>query len=480
MRAPAATAQLGATVVGPVTRRSEAVNFGVIVGVAVVAAAFAHLMREGILRSAEVLGNSKDPTAAAESLAPLLRFVVVFGGLIAAGAVGRWAQRRHGDSVGIGAVAAAARGSGKGPDVRDALVRASGTFVASAALGSVGREAAIMETGGAIGYRAGRYFRLDASTIAAAGIGAAFAAAYHAPMSAVLYVEEHLGVRRRPRAAIAAALGALVGHLVTIRLFGGHTLFTPPNTHHRADLLMLGAIALVPTVLASRAFLLLRHGLVHWRPSARKLKFGAHGRAEASQLAVPFGRSSVRKELLRRCATAHTARFAQRYGFAVLAALTIAIVPQAAGNGMEAIRHTAAGATIAVILALAIGKLVATSATLGSGVPGGAFSPSMAVSAGWALLAFELLSRAGVSVPGDRWGGVLIAMAIGIAVGVEAPMVGAVIVAEMTGDVGLLPYTALFAGLAYLLNRGITRAMTHGRRPASVHDDELHHTHEDG
>jgi chloride channel protein, CIC family len=442
MLAPAAMTHDNPAEARPGVTPSEALNLVVIIAVSAAAAAFAHFMRGGILWCAHLLGKSRDPTVAAASLSPLLRFVVVFAGLFAAGALGRWARRRHGDSVGISAVAAAARGSGPGPEVNDALIRASGTFVASAALASVGREAAIMETGGAIGYRAGRYFGLNASGVAAAGIGAAFAAAYHAPVSAVLYVEEHLGVRRRPRAAIATAVGAIVGHLITIRVFGGRTLFSA-TTGRRRDLLVLGSIALVPTVLVSRAFLVMRHRLMHWRPGGQRVRYG------------------------------------QRYGLAALAALTVAIVPRAAGNGMEAIRHTAGGASIAVILALAVGKLVATSATLGSGVPGGAFSPSMAVSAGWALLTFELLSRAGVAVPGDRWGGVLIAMAIGIAVGVEAPMVGAVIVAEMTGDVGLLPFTALFVGVAFLLNRGLTRVIE-GRPQPHGRGSEPHHTHEDG
>ena len=109
---------------------------------------------------------------------------------------------------------------------------------------------------------------------------------------------------------------------------------------------------------------------------------------------------------------------------------------------MEAIRRGLTGATIGLALALLVGKIVATTAALGSGAPGGVFAPSMAVAAGAALLCFETLDRLGVSLPGSHWDGMLAAMSVGIAVGTKTPLVGVVVVAELAGDARLLPVCA--------------------------------------
>ena len=83
----------------------------------------------------------------------------------------------------------------------------------------------------------------------------------------------------------------------------------------------------------------------------------------------------------------------------VVGAVLVASVPLASGNGMEALRAASTDTTVSVALALALAKLAATAATLRLGVPGGVFSPSLAVSAGWALLAFIGLEAVGSTFP---------------------------------------------------------------------------------
>ena len=109
--------------------------------------------------------------------------------------------------------------------------------------------------------------------------------------------------------------------------------------------------------------------------------------------------------------------------------------------------------TITVALALALAKLAATAATLRVGVPGGVFSPSLAVSAGWALLAFIGLEAVGVDLPGARWDGMIAAMAVGIAVGLGSPLLAAVVIPEMVGSVSLLPVCALVSFAAWYADR---------------------------
>ena len=67
----------------------------------------------------------------------------------------------------------------------------------------------------------------------------------------------------------------------------------------------------------------------------------------------------------------------------------------------------------------------------------------MAVAAGAALLAFEALDKLGAPLSGSHWDGMLAAMSVGVAVGTQAPLVGIVVIAELAGDVRLIPVCAL-------------------------------------
>ncbi len=137
----------------------------------------------------------------------------------------------------------------------------------------------------------------------------------------------------------------------------------------------------------------------------------------------------------------------------VVGAVLVASVPLASGNGMEALRAASTDTTVSVALALALAKLAATAATLRLGVPGGVFSPSLAVSAGWALLAFIGLEAVGFDLPGARWDGMIAAMAVGIAVGLGSPLLAAVVIPEMVGNVSLLPVCALVSFAAWYGDR---------------------------
>ena len=313
-------------------------------------------------------------------------------------------------------------------------------------MGSIGREAAILEVGGTIGFHIGRGLRLDAdpppgqrgegddphpraSALATAGISAAVAAAYHAPFAAIAYVDEHLGVRGRRRSAVATLIGALLGQTIAMRFMHGHALFARVAPRDRIEVLKLGLVALLPAAASARLF---RAACQRWGQAA--IVTSSTGDAD-------------RRRYRRRNAT-----------FALVAAVAVTLTPQAAGNGMEAIRQTAGGASAALLIALSVAKLVATTAEFGSGAPGGAVSPAMAVSVVWVLLAFAALDRLGVTLPTNRWPAMLAAMVAGIAVGLEMPAVAGLMVAEMTGDLALIPYTAALAFAAFLLERGGERA----------------------
>ncbi len=421
------------------TLRREVVGALMMVGVAAAAAAFAHLFRDSTLAVMGWLSGAEGPVQAAAALPRPVVLAVVTAAVLVAVMMNRVAGRVGNGRSGLSDVAASARGEGPGPSFRSTVVRSSATWIASAGMTSIGRESAIIETGGAVGFGVGKRLGRWAPDLAAAGIAAAFAAAYHAPIAALVYVEEHLQVRRSRRSAVYTLAGAGVGHLVSVRLLGGSPIF-PGTQGSRSGMLVLGVIGLLPAIVGARVFL------------EGRLRLEERTRARTRRI-VP---RRVRPVVI---------------ACAVVSAAVVAGVPYVAGNGMEAIRaasQDAAGATIAVGLALGLGKLVATTGSLGSSAPGGALSPTIAIAAGWALLLFGGIEAIGVALPGAVYDGMLAAMAVGVAVGLRAPLMAIVLIPEMVGDLSLLLVCAAVVLPAAAADRLLDGHRGIPRRPARV------------
>jgi CIC family chloride channel protein len=409
-----------------------------VAAVVVASAGFARLFREVAGRVVGWYGASRDPTETADRLAPIAVFALVTSSVFVAAVVGREVQRRWGDRVGIEVVAASARGEARPISLRASLLRAAATWTMSAGLTSVGREAAIVESGGALGSVSGRRSGGRGEAMAVAGIAAAFAGAYHAPVAALFYVEEHLKVGHSTRAVTFAVAGAGGGYVASAVLFGGNPVF-PSIQGGRWQMVVPAMVGVIPAVVATRAFLQLRV------------------RVTSTRLARTLG-------------------WRQRFvvaGLSALAGLAVTVFPAAAGNGMESLRHSAVSATVTVALALSLGKLIGTAATLAAGAPGGALTPSMCVAAGTALL--TLLGWHALGLPLDHpWDAVVATMAIGVAVGMRSPLTAIFIVPELLGDYRLLPVIALIVGLAVVVDRGLDLVVVRIGRPipTGVYDED--------
>lgn len=416
--------------------RAEVTGLAALFAIAATGASVAFAFRRSSWIALGALTGEHDPTAAASRVdAPL-----VFAAVAIAAAVAAWVAHRvtkaSGGRLGLTALAAAARSGADAPIVATTLTRAAGTWIASFAMVSVGRESAILETAGAVGATVDRRTRWSRGAFTAGGISAAFAAAYHAPVAAVLYVEEHVGIRREPRAVAYTVTGAALSRALLAVVFGAHPIF-PAHQGELLGVAVLGAIGLVPAALAARLFLHIRDRT-----------------AVAARDRLP---APARVTLL-----------------AALVGLLVAAAPLTAGNGMEALRFAADHPTVTVALALGVGKLLATTAALASGVPGGAFSPTMALSAGASLGVYLAVTGAGVALPSPLWDGMLLAMVAGIAVGLQAPLTAAFVVPEMAGDVSLLPLAILAAAGATAIDRLLDRHLQRwkGGRVAPLHDED--------
>lgn len=419
-----------------VSVRAEVIGLATLIVIAAAGAGFAFAFRHTGAGALAVLTGAHDPTRAASRLHPLLVGTIVTVASAAAAFVGHRVARTAGGRLGLTALARSARLGSAPPSLLATLTRASGTWIASFAMVSVGRESAILETAGAVGATADRKSRWSSGAFTAGGIAAAFAAAYHAPIAAVLYVEEHVGIRRQPRAIAYAVIGAAVSRLLLTAVFEAHPIF-PRHEGDLAGAAVLGAAGLVPAALAARLFLRIRDRTA----------------VAARDRLPPLARVAV---------------------LAAVAGAVVAAAPLTAGNGMEALRFAAQHPSITVALALAAGKLFATTAALASGVPGGAFSPTMALSAGSALGVYLAVAALGVGLPTPLWDGVLLAMVVGIAVGLQAPLTAAFAVPEMAGDYSLLPLAVVVAAAASAFDRLIDRRVDRWRsgRTPWLHDED--------
>jgi CIC family chloride channel protein len=406
--------------------------------VVVLAATTAHIFRKSAEWALDVYLDTRDVTIAADREAWLLVFAVVTGAVLVAAGLGEWVHRRWGGWVGIEAVAASARGESRRISLRATAVRVGATWIASAGMASIGREAALVESGGATGHVVARRTHGKGDAMAVAGMAAAFAAAYQAPIAAVLYIEEHLRIRRSRRATMFAVIAAGGGFATSTLLFGSDPVFDEiDGSRWRA--LAMALVVLLPAALAARLFLQLRVKLAD--------------RAWMAKLGLP--------------------RWAVMTGMSVIAGAAVATFPFAAGNGGEGLRHASVAATFLIATSLFVGKLIGTSAVIGSGSPCGVITPTMGITGGAALTVLLLAERWGVDI-GNPWGPTLLAAAVGVAVGLRAPLVAIFLIPEMLGDYTLLPLVAVVVAVAVGVDRALDVAVVKvgALLPTGVYDED--------
>ncbi|MEQ1701559.1 MAG: chloride channel protein, partial [Ilumatobacteraceae bacterium] len=306
---------------------------------------FAFGFRESAIALTELLTGEAGAIRAAAALAPWQRALLAGGTVVVAWVVARTAVRLGKGRLGLSRLASSARGSGEPPSLPVTLLHSLSTWLVTVGVLSIGRESAIIETGGSMGACAVRNDSQRRPSMIAAGVAAAFAAAYHAPFSAVAYVEEHIGIRSSVRSLMYAVLGSASGVATVTLLFEGSAVL-PGLDRLDGRVVGLAAIGVLPAIVASLAFRVARERFP--KPETPRL-----GPAQVVAAAVAIG--------------------------------AVVLVPNVAGNGLEALRVAADHPSVSLALTLMLLKLVATTSLMHAGVPGGVFSPSLAVGAGAAL-----------------------------------------------------------------------------------------------
>lgn len=271
------------------------------------------------------------------------------------------------------------------------------TLLGMAVGGSVGREGPTVQVGASLMHRAGEWFGGRYPALLLAGGAAGVAAAFNTPLAGIVFAIEEMGRNFEIRAgALVLAAVAVAG--VAAQAIQGEYLYFGQSLVHL-------------------------HGLADWSLVPLCGIAGGFAGGWFSRVAVGMPRLLVQRSggWVRR----HPVLFGALCGL-VVAGLGIATGGLTYGTGYAQARALLEGGEVNVTFGPA--KWLATVASFLSTIPGGIFSPSLAVGAG-------IGADVGLLVPGASiQAAVLLGMAGYFSGVVQAPITAFVIVLEMTGD----------------------------------------------
>jgi CIC family chloride channel protein len=305
-----------------------------------------------------------------------------------------------------------------------------GKFITAAmAIGggfSLGPEDPSLQIGAGVASMISRRLRLSRERLrmfAPIGAAAGLAAAFNAPISAILFVVEEV-IGRWSAAVLGSIVLAAFSSVVVARVFwGAEPLFRIPTITLK-DPRELIAYAVLGVV-GGLAALIFSKALGYLRPRLRNLPNWT------------------------------------RYCQPPLAGLIVGAIgyfgaPQVMGPGYGAIDQAMHGQfTWKFLLVLALLKILATTVSFSSGTPGGMFAPTLFAGAmlGASIGTFEKLMLPHVAVPVGGYA--LVGMGVLFAGFLRAPLTSVFMVLEVSGNYSIVLPVILANTIAYLLARSL-------------------------
>ncbi|MEU9245426.1 chloride channel protein [Streptomyces sp. NPDC048385] len=330
----------------------------------------------------------------------------VVGGLLYGPLVNRFAKEARGHGVPEVMLAVAQRGGRISPKVAVVKTLASALCIGSG--GSVGREGPIVQIGSALGSTLGRLAKVTEGRmklLVACGAAGGIAATFNAPLAGVFFAMELILGTFSAEAFGAAVLASVTASVIGRAAFGNTAFLRLPD--FRVDHLtqyglfaMLGVGAAVAGVGFSR-FLYLVEDACDWlwrgpewlRPAVGGLALG----------------------------------------------LVLLVLPEMYGVGYPVLQKAAEGGyAIGFLLLLLVGKMLATSLTIGIGGSGGVFAPSLFIGAmlgsAYGIAVHHLLPGSAGAVGAYA----LVGMGAVFAGAARAPITAVVILFELTGEYSII------------------------------------------
>ncbi|MEU9480509.1 chloride channel protein [Streptomyces sp. NPDC048191] len=330
----------------------------------------------------------------------------VVAGLVYGPLVYRYAREARGHGV-PEVMYAVARQGGRIPP-RVAAVKAIASAVCIGGGGSVGREGPIVQIGSALGSTAGVAVRVGEErlrTLVACGAAGGIAATFNAPLAGVFFAMELILAEFTARSFGMVVLSSVTASVIGRGVLGNRPfLHLPPaQVHHLASYglyVLLGLVAGAVGVVFTK--------ILYWIEDACDALW--HG-----------------PEWLRPAA-----------GGVVLGLILLAL-PQMYGVGYPVLEKAVIGGYgIAFLLVLLVGKIVASSVTIGIGGSGGVFAPSLFIGAMLGSAWGQLFGLWAPGVTGPAASYALLGMGAVFAGAARAPITAVIIMYELSGDYGLI------------------------------------------
>jgi chloride channel protein, CIC family len=349
----------------------------------------------------------------------------VAGGLVYGPLVSRFAPEARGHGV-PEVMVAVARHGGRIP-ARVAVVKSLASALCIGTGGSVGREGPIVQIGSALGSSIGQWLRVPDHRLrlmVACGAAGGISATFDAPIAGVFFALEIILRGFSAEAFGIVVISSVTANAVVRALIGtDHILHLPAYT--------LGSSAQFPFY----AVMGLLAGLAGW--GFTRVLYGIEDLCDRAWRGPDWLRPAV--------------------GGLLLGGVLLAL-PQLYGVGYPVLeKGIAGGYAVGFLLVLMVGKMIATSLTIGIGGSGGVFAPSLFIG-GMLGSAFGVLAQAlfpGLDLSAGAFG--LVGMAAVFAAASHAPIVAVLIVFELTGEYSiilpLMVAVALATGLSHLLSR---------------------------
>ena len=323
--------------------------------------------------------------------------------------------------------------------------------------GSGGREGPIAQIGAGFGSLLGRFFRLSSAErriLLAAGMGAGIAAIFRAPLAGALFAAEILysSPEFEPEVVIPAGIASVVSYSTFGLFFGWRTLFATP------DLIFNNVWQLVPYAILALLMALL--AMIY----TRGFYWITH---LFSKLAIPrWLKPGIGATMSSLVGIALYFAFGEKQQVLSVLSFGYGILQEGLSDGTQ----LSAG----VLLAVALGKILTTSLTIGSGGSGGVFGPSMVIGGcGGGAFGLILQEFAPALAPHPA-AFILVGMAGFFAAAAKTPFSTLIIVCELTGNYQLIVPTLWVCALAYLLSdeQSLYSSQVKGRSNSPAHQGD--------
>jgi Chloride channel protein EriC len=356
-------------------------------------------------------------------LRPLFRFAVPAVGGLTAGAILYFGTRWHGQVTTTDYMEAVVLGDGK-ISARRSLVKCLSALFSIASGGSIGREGPLVQLSSLVASAAGRLQRWSTPRLrllVGCGAAAGIASAYNAPIAGALFVAEVVLGSLAMEIFGPLVFASVIATLTTRGFLGANPLYEIPPFQ------LNSTWEIIPYLLLGLSVGLVAPWFIRLLRATETL---------SARIRAPV--------YLKMC-----------LGGMIVGALAI-VHPEVCGNGYSAVSAILRGQwlwpTVAIILLF---KVLATSATFGSGAVGGVFTPTLFVGASCGFLFGDLAHHFHLLI--DPRAFALVGMGAFLAAATHAPIMAILMMFELTLDYQIILPLMLACVVGYYTSTSIEK-----------------------